>query len=63
MNPKSDCRNCGKRKLGCHTQCAKYQEWKIQKEKENSWLKHNRIALSELESSMKQSNYYPVRLV
>lgn len=34
----SCCKNCGSRYVGCHAECKSYQEWRIEKHKEDIWL-------------------------
>lgn len=42
MTKKCPCRHCEERKLGCHSTCKKYIEWKNLKEDENKIIAENR---------------------
>lgn len=35
------CRNCKDRKLGCHTDCSKYKEWRIEREHFKDSIKYD----------------------
>lgn len=46
MNTGCKCKDCTKRKVGCHSTCTDYKEWKINRDQKNKETRLSKLARS-----------------